>query len=209
MQRPPLKTLAETRLWYAFLLSSIALLIDLWSPMKWLTKYAMGMSILFLLINYLKPATFDKTLAPALQSPWFIPHVVVYMLAYALLAATSLFSIHGLYLHYVRKKNITDILEKNDFILNNGLAFLIMGLLFGVLWGKEARGHYWTWDPKETWALVTFLSYLCYIHLRYGHKSKENIALWFLALNFLILLICWFGIKYLPSAAGSIHTYST
>ncbi|WP_218186024.1 cytochrome c biogenesis protein CcsA [Marinifilum fragile] len=88
------------------------------------------------------------------------------------------------------------------------LCFLTFGLLFGALWAKEAWGHYWTWDPKETWAFITWMGYLVYIHRRYQKPSKYVSALWILALAFVILLVCWFGVNYLPSAQFSVHTYS-
>ncbi|MGM0641824.1 MAG: cytochrome c biogenesis protein CcsA, partial [Thermotogota bacterium] len=86
-------------------------------------------------------------------------------------------------------------------------AFLTFGLLFGALWAKEAWGHYWTWDPKETWAFLTWLVYLLFIHYRYFYPNKKKNALWLLSLAFVILLLCWFGINALPTGANSVHTY--
>jgi len=81
-------------------------------------------------------------------------------------------------------------------------------LLFGALWAKEAWGHYWTWDPKETWAFITWIIYLLYLHFRYPQKLTANQLFWTLLIAFLVLLMCWFGVNYLPSAANSIHTYT-
>ena len=53
-----------------------------------------------------------------------------------------------------------------DNLVYVGMAFLTIGMLFGALWAKEAWGHYWNWDPKETWAAATWLGYLIYIHYR-------------------------------------------
>jgi ABC-type transport system involved in cytochrome c biogenesis permease subunit len=83
-----------------------------------------------------------------------------------------------------------------------------MGLLFGALWAKEAWGHYWTWDPKETWAFLTWAVYLIYIHARIKNSIKTHQATWILALAFAVLLVAWFGVNYLPSAVNSVHTYS-
>ncbi len=208
LQRPPLRTLGETRLWYSFFLPLIGFITYLRWKYKWFLSYSLGMAILFLIINYYHPGTFDKTLMPALQSPWFIPHVIVYIFSYALLAASSLVAIKGLYQHY-SKKSGTDTLFLADNLVYIGFAFLTLGLLFGALWAKAAWGHYWTWDPKETWAFLTWLGYLIYIHLRNFHPKKIRFQLWILALAFVILLICWFGINYLPSAQNSVHTYNS
>ena len=83
------------------------------------------------------------------------------------------------------------------------------GMLFGALWAKEAWGHYWSWDPKETWAAATWLGYLCYIHFRMNRRQKVRTALVGLLICFVLLQMCWYGINYLPSAQGtSVHTYN-
>ena len=89
-------------------------------------------------------------------------------------------------------------------------AFLTIGMLFGALWAKEAWGHYWSWDPKETWAAITWIAYLIYIHYRRLPQQRNRLAFWMLIGSFVLLQMCWWGINYLPSAQGSsVHTYST
>ncbi len=207
LQRPPLRTLGETRLWYAFFLPAIGILFYIRWRYKWFLAYAIGMTYVFLMINLSHPETYDKTLMPALQSPWFVPHVVVYIFAYAVLGVSTLVAIYGLYLHY-RSRFEKRILLLADNLVYLGFGFLTLGLLFGALWAKQAWGHYWTWDPKETWAFLTWLGYLFYIHLRYNHPKKVAWPLWVLSFAFVVLLIAWFGVNYLPSAQNSVHVYS-
>ena len=134
-----------------------------------------------------------KTLVPALQSPWFAPHVFVYIFAYALLGVAVVIAWWKL----------------ADDLVYVSLAFLTIGMLFGALWAKEAWGHYWSWDPKETWAAITWLAYLIYIHYRQIPRHRKQLALWMLIGSFVLLQMCWWGINYLPSAQGSsVHTYS-
>ena len=96
-----------------------------------------------------------------------------------------------------------------DNLVYVGLAFLTIGMLFGALWAKEAWGHYWSWDPKETWAAITWLAYLVYVHYRQLPRHHERLALWMLIGSFVLLQMCWWGINYLPSAQGSsVHTYN-
>lgn len=206
--RPPMRTLAETRLWYSVFLAFTGLILFYRWKMPWMLYYSMGMTLLFLFINLGSPDTYDETLMPALQSPWFVPHVIVYIIGYALLAASSLMGLHGLWTVYNRKSP-AKILEHADNVVYIGFAFLTFGLLFGALWAKEAWGHYWTWDPKETWAFLTWFMYLIYIHIRYKNPKKHLWALWTLTLAFVILLITWFGVNYLPTAANSVHTYTS
>ena len=207
IQRPPLKTLGETRLWYALFLSTIGYIAFLKWKYRWFLVYSFGMTFLFLLLNYLKPELFNKTLVPALQSVWFVPHVIVYIIAYAFLAAAALVAIKGLIVHY-KNKNMDEVIILADNLVYLGYAFITLGLIFGAMWAKEAWGNYWTWDPKETWAFITWLGYLVYIHYRYSHPTKRLGPLWILAFSFVILLICWFGVNYLPAAQNSVHVYS-
>ncbi len=206
LDRPPLRTLGETRLWYSLFLPLVGFITYSRWRYKWFLGYALAMASLFLMINYLNPETYSKTLMPALQSPWFIPHVIVYIFSYALLAASSLVALKGLYQLYYREFN-AKVLFLADNLVYIGFSFLTLGLLFGALWAKEAWGHYWTWDPKETWAFLTWLSYLVYMHFRHFQSKKVKAPLWALSLAFVVLLICWFGINYLPSAQDSVHVY--
>lgn len=208
LERPPFRTLAETRLWYGLFISSIGIVLYYRWRLPLMLAYTLLMALLFLFLNYLNPDTFDKTLMPALQSPWFIPHVVVYIVGYAFLGFSSLIGIYGLYQIYTGK-DVERTMLMADNIVYIGFAFLTFGLLFGALWAKEAWGHYWTWDPKETWAFLTWLAYLIYIHLRLRKKHSAQNALWIISLAFVVLLICWFGINYLPSAQSSVHVYSS
>lgn len=207
LDRAPLRTLGETRLWYTFFLSVLGIVFYLRWKYKWLIGYSFFMAGLFLAINYFSPENFSKTLMPALQSYWFVPHVIVYILAYATLAVSAVFGIRGLILVH-RGKETKSIIQTADNIVYMGFSLLTFGLLFGALWAKEAWGHYWTWDPKETWAFITWLFYLLYIHLRLQYSKKNTLAFWILALAFIVLLICWFGVNYLPSAQNSVHTYT-
>ncbi len=207
LNRPPFRTLGETRLWYSLFLPFIGILLFLKWRFRWFLQYSLALAIVFLTINFLKPETHEKTLMPALQSVWFIPHVIVYIFAYALLAASSIIAIKGLYLDYNKKLDKT-MLNIADTITNYGFAFLTLGLLFGALWAKEAWGDYWTWDPKETWAFITWMGYLIYLHVRNYQPQFVKTALWILASAFIIMLICWFGVNYLPTAQNSVHTYT-
>lgn len=150
------------------------------------------------------PIISNKQLMPALQSPWFAPHVLVYMIAYALMGTAALLAIIGL----LRGRSVV-ALSVFDNIVYVGLAFLTFGMLFGALWAKEAWGHYWSWDPKETWAAITWLAYLVYLHFRLARPSHTRTALWMLIISFALLQMCWWGINYLPSAMStSMHTYN-
>ena len=207
LERPPLRTMGETRLWYSFFLPMTGIIVYSRWKYKWILSFSTILALVFVCVNLFKPEIHDKTLMPALQSPWFAPHVIVYMFAYAVLGAATVMAI---YLLFIKKKAITDEeLNITDNLVCVGLAFMTVGMLFGSLWAKEAWGHYWAWDPKETWAAITWLAYLVYIHYRQLPRHREHLALWILLVSFVLLQMCWWGINYLPSAQGaSVHTYS-
>ncbi len=209
LTRPPLRTLGETRLWYSFFIALAGFVTYLRWGYQWISAYSNAFSILFLILNMALPETHDKTLMPALQSPFFPPHVIVYILAYSILGASSLVSFKGLYVIYKQKTDtISRVSNMADNLVYTGFSFLTLGLILGALWAKEAWGHYWTWDPKETWALMTWLGYLIYIHFRYHRPQNKLLAFKILAFSFIILLVAWFGINYLPAAQTSVHVYS-
>ena len=206
LERPPLRTMGETRLWYSFFLPLIGLVVYSRWKYRWILSFSVVLSLVFICINLFKPEIHSKELMPALQSPWFAPHVIVYMFAYAVLGAATLMVVWMLFFH---KAIATTSFSALDNLVRVGLTFLTIGMLFGALWAKEAWGHYWTWDPKETWAAITWLSYLTYLHYRRLPHYDSRLALWLLVVNFVLLQMCWWGINYLPSAQGtSVHTYN-
>ncbi len=207
LERPPLRTMGETRLWYSFFLPLSGLLVYCRWKYKWILTFSTILALVFICVNLLKPEIHSKTLMPALQSPWFAPHVIVYMFAYALLGASA---VMALYLLFFKKQEP----QKEEFgicddLVHVGLAFMTIGMLFGALWAKEAWGHYWSWDPKETWAAITWFAYLVYMHYRRIPSHNGKVALYTLLIAFVLLQMCWWGINYLPSAQGSsVHTYT-
>ena len=174
-------------------------LMVLWRRLRKATSKALwiyfGLAVFASIFAYFFFDSYNtKTLVPALQSPWFAPHVFVYIFAYTLLGVAVVIAWWKL----------------ADDLVYVSLAFLTIGMLFGALWAKEAWGHYWSWDPKETWAAITWLAYLIYIHYRQLPRHRNRLALWMLIISFVLLQMCWWGINYLPSAQGSsVHTYNT
>ena len=207
LERPPMRTMGETRLWYSFFLPVAGIITYSRWRYKWILSFSTIMAVVFICINIFKPEIHNKTLMPALQSPWFAPHVIVYMFAYAMLGAAAVMAI---YLLFIKKKVIqSKEMGLCDNLVYVGLAFMTFGMLFGALWAKEAWGHYWAWDPKETWAAATWIAYLVYIHFRLHKRMQYRIALVVMLFSFVALQMCWYGINYLPSAKGnSVHTYN-
>ena len=204
LERPPLRTMGETRLWYSlFLLISGLFTYARWRY-RWIMPFSALLATVFIIINIAKPEIQDQSLMPALQSAWFVPHVSVYMFSYALLGCATLLAIAAL---VRRELNLDIAIEK---LLYGGIAFLSIGMLTGALWAKDAWGAYWSWDAKEAWAVATWSLYLIALHNAPGVMPSRD-RRWFygvIIVGFLALQMCWYGVNYLPSAADSVHTYS-
>lgn len=204
LERPPMRTMGETRLLYSLFVGIVGLGIYLKWRYAWVLSFCTVLSAIFLIVNICRPEIHDKILLPALQSRWFVPHVVVYMLAYGTLGCAFLLNLYAVW----QAKGQKELWYITDNLVYIGTGFLTLGMLFGALWAKEVWGHYWGWDPKEVWAALTWFGYLAYIHLRYGYPCWRKAAHVVMIVAFLFLQICWYGINYLPSATESVHTYS-
>ena len=206
LERPPLRTMGETRLWYSFFLSVIGIVLYVRCKYRWILGFSTLMSVVFVCINLFKPEIHSKTLMPALQSPWFVPHVIVYMFSYAMMGAATLFAIYLWFRKNPEEASDGELLVC-DRLVRIGWAFLTLGMTMGALWAKEAWGDFWSWDPKETWAFATWIGYLVYLHLRPVNKNQDLLFAW-IVFSFILLQMCWWGINFLPSAQGtSIHVY--
>ena len=229
MHHPPLRTMGETRLWYSALLPVVGLGVYARWHYRWILSFSTLLAAVFVCVNIFRPELHTQTLMPALQSPWFAPHVIVYMFAYAMMSAATLMAIYYMATQNNQNNQNNQNTQSNqttptapkptprpsrtalqlsiDDTVRAGLAFLTFGMLFGALWAKQAWGHYWSWDPKETWAAITWLAYLIYLHYRQMPTHRTLFAHLFLLLCFCLLQMCWWGINYLPAANGSVHTY--
>lgn len=199
LSRPPLRTMGETRLWYSLCLLVAGLFTYLRWRYRWILSFSALLSTVFLTINLLRPEILDQTLMPALQSVWFVPHVAIYMFSYGLLGCATLLALYGL---FRPERNLHEAIDR---LLYGGVGLFTIGMLTGALWAKQAWGAYWSWDPKEAWAVATWALYLVAIHLRGGSRRRLYVVL---IVAFLALQMCWYGVNYLPSSERSVHTYN-
>jgi ABC-type transport system involved in cytochrome c biogenesis permease subunit len=201
--KPPMSTVSDTRLWYSFFASLAALFTYLRWKYRWVISFSTVLVSVFLILAMRSGNLSDATLVPALQSPWFMPHVTVYMFSYSLMGCAFLIGMVALF----KKQSALEMLKSADTLVYIGMAFLTFGMLSGSIWAKDAWGHFWSWDPKETWALITWLVYMLYIHLRIYRKGSVRLLCVLLIFAFACLQMCWWGVNLLPSAADSVHVY--
>ncbi|MEG1700633.1 MAG: cytochrome c biogenesis protein CcsA [Alistipes sp.] len=197
----PMRTLGETRLWYSLFIAATGWVLFIRWRYRFLLPFAAVLASVFTVINILRPEIHSQTLMPALQSAWFVPHVAIYMLSYAVMAV-------ALALAVAARFHREQLLLHADRLVRIGSALLIIGMLMGAVWARQAWGNYWAWDAKESWAAVTWLLSLSYIHFRLHYPTWQRTAVTLLAVTFLALQITWYGINYMPSAKKSMHTYT-
>jgi ABC-type transport system involved in cytochrome c biogenesis permease subunit len=218
LQRPPFKTMGETRIWYAFFLSLMGLMIYWRWKMNYLLVFTNLMAVVFLLINICKPEIQSQVLMPALQSVWFIPHVAIYMFAYSVIGCAFVLAVLELLQFFNHKGHKNHPLpppkEENgtkdtrcNLLVQIGATALGIGLCLGALWAKKAWGEYWSWDIKETAALITWAIFLLYIHLQKIKNINRKFLLILIIIGFLSLNFTWYGVKFIPASQKSPHLF--
>ncbi|CAN6447354.1 unnamed protein product [Victoria cruziana] len=167
-------------------------------------------------------------LVPALQSRWLMMHVSMMLLSYAALLCGSLLSITLLVFTFRRKIDIFDKTKKfliSSFsfdetqyvnfsftnyhsyrVIGLGFTFLTIGILSGAVWANEAWGSYWNWDPKETWAFITWTVFVIYLHTRTNKSLQGANSAIVASMGFLIIWICYFGVNLL---GRGLHSYGS
>jgi ABC-type transport system involved in cytochrome c biogenesis permease subunit len=139
---------------------------------------------------------------PALQSGWFVPHVLAYMISYALCAVAFILLLR-LWFGKTRREEYHSAIGQ---ILRTAFPFMTFGMLSGALWAEEAWGQYWSWDAKEVWSLITWGLYLVYFHCRKSAWSRH--ADWAHLAAFLALLTTFFLVNLLPKLGSLLHSYA-
>jgi cytochrome c-type biogenesis protein CcsB len=210
--RPPFKTLFETLLFYPWCVAAVTLAFVALHRLQVLVPFAAGVSVIGLAYALWRPDVEFVKLPPALQSGWFVPHVVTYFVAYAALFLSGVLALLALVLP--RSRCGTAPLDRESALATHahhaavfGLGALTFGLFLGGVWAKYAWGDWWSWDPKENWALATWLAYMIYLHVRLMDGWSGRRAMWALVVSFAAVVFTYLGMSLLPTAEGSLHVY--
>ena len=154
-----------------------------------------------------------EPLVAVLNSVWLTWHVATLLISYAAFMLSFLFCIAWFWKDMTG--NRAGLLPRKEFFdylcyraVQVGWPLLTIGILLGAVWADTAWGNPWSWDPKETWALITWLMYTIYLHLRLnlGWQGRSTIVA--AMLGFLMVLITYFGVTYLPGISGGLHSYA-
>jgi ABC-type transport system involved in cytochrome c biogenesis permease subunit len=141
-------------------------------------------------------------LMPVLNSPLLTIHVSVIMMSFALLSLTCICGITA----FVMPRQAEELKLLSQLFLFPALTCLGLGIFIGAIWANISWGTYWSWDPKETWALITFMIYAIGVHEQSLPflRNTRNYHL-FMTLAFLTILMTYFGVNYF---LGGMHSYA-
>jgi cytochrome c-type biogenesis protein CcsB len=203
----PLSNLYESLVFFAWAIS-LALIV-VWHRFAVRAIILMGVPVVFLVMA----STFlldhnIKPLIPALQSNWLVAHVITCFLGYAGFAvsfvAAVLLIIAGesdAASRYLPASKVLDEIVYKSILV--GFPMLTLGIITGSAWADYAWGSYWSWDPKETWSLITWLVYAAFLHARFTIGWTGLRTALFSVLGFMAVLFTYFGVNYLPG----LHSY--
>ena len=145
-------------------------------------------------------------LMPVLQSPLLSVHVMVIMFSYALFGLMALIAIQGIAAHYRREtEQESRLAALSQFLLYPAVALIAIGIFIGAVWANVSWGRYWSWDSKETWALITMLIYSAPLHSDLKWLRKPFHIHIYMLLAFLSVLMTYFGVNYFLSG---MHSYA-
>lgn len=171
-----------------------------------LVQFGASVAALALLAVAASPIAPKNALAPipALRSGWLLAHVALSFVGEAFFVVGFVASVA-----YLLSKDET---KRRDFdrITYTAIAvgfpiFTTGALVFGAVWAEQAWGAWWSWDPKETWALVTWLVYTLYLHVRFIKRKTGVLPAWVSVIGFLCTLFTFFGVNYL---LPGLHSYA-
>lgn len=170
----------------------------------WTAKYFMLCAGVAMTGAFFMTTSEEWLRVPALQSVWFIPHVLCYMLSYSLSAASFVICLTRLISKSKREDH--SVLDKGIYdMVRLSFPFMTAGMLIGAIWANEIWGHFWSWDIKENWAFITWLLYAIFLHCYRNAKARKYMYV-FIILGFAALIITLVGINLF--GMGGVHSYS-
>ena len=206
-QRLPLASQFEFACGFALGIPVVLVLLRNRMDLDWIAAAGMGATLL--VQGY---ASFQRmeinALMPALRSFWFVYHIGAAALSYSIFLVAACVAVR--YVHQYRKGEPGDSLkmiqlEEMSFQLTAlGYLLLTTVIVIGAVWAEAAWSAYWTWDPKEVWALITWIIYTVYFHLRVGRKKDRYWLCWYVILAVPAFLFTFAGVnKLIPG----LHSY--
>jgi cytochrome c-type biogenesis protein CcsB len=215
--RIPLTNLYESLIFFAWAIVLLHLVIEWRIKNKSHGAFVLPFAFLCMAFASLSPTVDTRILPllPALQSNWLASHVITCFMGYASFAIACGFGIMCL----VRGKDFKAADRSGSFrrillpegvvddliyqIAAMGFIFLTLGIITGSVWAHYAWGSYWSWDPKETWSLITWIVYAIMLHARFVAGWRGTRIAIMSIVGFAVVLCTYLGVNYLPG----LHSY--
>ncbi len=211
----PLSNMYESLVFFSWTIAVIYLVIERTYKNRILGVFAMPLVFLSIAYASLSPNINDQIqpLIPALKSNWLIAHVMTCFLGYAafaiafgislmyLLASGDKKGKGSLFSHFPKPAFLDNLTHQ---MVTFGFLFLSIGIITGAVWANSAWGTYWSWDPKETWSLITWFIYATLLHARLMRGWHGKRIAYVSVIGFMAVLFTYFGVNLLPG----LHSYA-
>jgi cytochrome c-type biogenesis protein CcsB len=211
----PLSNMYESLIFFSWTIVLVYLILEFKYHQKIIGIFVTPLAFLAIALTSIIPGIDTKItpLIPALQSNWLAIHVITCFLGYASFAVSFGISI----LYFIRDRRerkgkrvpkwlpstlILDEINYKSIVI--GFPMLTLGIVTGAAWANYAWGSYWSWDPKETWSLITWFIYAASLHARFTRDWRDRKAAILSVLGFVAVLFTYFGVNYLISG---LHSY--
>lgn len=210
----PLSNMYESLVFFAWTIVIIYLVLERRYKNAIMGAFATPIAFLAMAYASLSPNVSDRIqpLLPALKSNWLIAHVITCFFGYAAFAIAFGLSLMYLIkqsdaegksklLAHFPKSSVLD--ELNHQMVTFGFLFLSIGIITGAVWANSSWGTYWSWDPKETWSLITWFVYATLLHARMMRGWHGKRIAYISIVGFMAVIFTYFGVNYLPG----LHSY--
>lgn len=209
----PFTNLYESMIFFSAIVALVYLVLEFRYKTKMLGLFvSIFLSLSFFVTNLLPfRMKIYENLNPALQSYWLEAHVATMFVGYSAFAISFITAVlylakskwpHILILKYLPDVSFLDNLSSRSIAW--GLPFLSMGIVLGAIWANDTWGSYWSWDPKETWSLITWLIYAAYLHARITRGWKGKKAAVLSIVGFLSMIFLYWGVSFI---LPGLHSY--
>ncbi len=218
---PPFVDLYDSLVFFAYVIIAGFVLVRIFydfDALGFIITLTAAAALGFASFSPLAPSTIEPTM-PALQSSYLIYHIITLFIAYG--AFGTAFGLGILYLIKNRKESVPgkktgrflsllpeiSVIEEAIYkIVVFGLVFLTAGIIIGAAWADNAWGGYWSWDPKETWSLITWITYILFVHARFARGWGGKRLAWIAIIGFAVVIFCYLGVDLV---IPGLHSYAT
>ena len=211
----PLSNMYESLVFFSWTIVLVYVILEFKYGQKIIGVFVTPFAFLAIALTSVIPGVDSKItpLIPALQSNWLAIHVITCFLGYASFAVS--FGISILYLIQDKKRTgkdeatkwlpSTSLLDEINYrSIVIGFPMLSLGIITGAAWANYAWGTYWSWDPKETWSLITWFVYAAFLHARFTRDWRGKKTAVLSIVGFSAVLFTYFGVNYIISG---LHSY--